>query len=214
MSRIQYLQRLSLTCKLFICCSLFLLFIVACSQDKPLKISAIKDRAAMPRLHATDITTVISDSGITRYRISTPQWDMYDKSSQPYWEFPKGIHLERFNLEMKVDANIHSKYAKFNQNEKVWELRGKVRLINLQGELFETEQIFWNQNQERFYSDSLINITRANSVTKGIGFESNQSMTHYQIKHFKGVFPVLENSKTAVVPSTQASPKNTQNKGK
>jgi len=197
MSGILSSKKLTLTCKQIICSVLFVLYVVACSQDKPLKISAIKDRATMPQLHATEITTVISDSGITRYRISTPLWNVYDKASQPYWEFPKGIHVERFNLEMKVDANIHSKYAKFNQNEKIWELRGKVRLVNLQGELFETEQLFWNQNQERFYSDSLINITRANSVTRGVGFESNQSMTHYQIKHFKGVFPIVENSRAS-----------------
>lgn len=198
-------EKKSLACGLLICCVLLLMFIVSCSKEKPIKISAIKDRAAMPTLHATDITTVISDSGITRYRISTPRWDMYDKSSQPYWEFPKGIHVERFNLEMKVDANIHSQYAKFNQNEKIWELRGKVRLINLQGELFETEQLFWNQNQERFYSDSLINITRATSVTRGIGFESDQSMTHYQIKHFKGVFPIVENA-SAATPARPTQP--------
>lgn len=202
------LGKYSLACRLLICFVLFLMFIVSCSNEQPDKISAIKNRAAMPKLHATDITTVISDSGITRYRISTPRWDVYDKSNQPYWEFPKGINFERFNLEMKVDANIHSQYAKFNENEKIWELRGKVRLTNLQGELFETEQLFWNQNQERFYSDSLINITRANSVTRGIGFESNQSMTHYQIKHFKGVFPIVENAGAATVKSPQPLPHN------
>jgi LPS export ABC transporter protein LptC len=189
-----------------ICCTLLVAFVVSCSKEKPDKISAIKDRSAMPKLHATDITTVISDSGITRYRISTPRWDVYDKSNQPYWEFPKGIHFERFDQNLKVDANIHSQYAKFKENEKIWELRGKVRIINLQGELFETEQLFWNQNQERFYSDSLVKITRATSVTKGIGFESNQSMSHYQIKHFQGIFPIEEGTANSAPTTTQSKP--------
>ncbi len=183
-------------------------FIVACIQDKPVKISAIKDRAAMPKLHATDITTVISDSGITRYRISTPRWDVYDKSVQPYWEFPNGIHFERFNLNMKVDANINSQYARFNENEKVWELRGKVKSINLQGELFETEQLFWNQNQERFYSDSLVKITQATRIITGIGFESNQSMTKYTIKKPQGIFPVDENTSAATPTPPPAATQN------
>lgn len=170
------------------------LFVTACSHEKPDKIDAIVDRSKMPRLHASEITTVVSDSGITRYRISAPSWDVYDRATQPYWEFPNGIHLERFDQAMKVDVNVHSLYAKFNENEQLWELRGKVKAVNLQGELFETEQLFWEQRQERFYSDSLIRITQATRIINGIGFESNQTMTKYTIKRPQGIFPIKENN--------------------
>jgi LPS export ABC transporter protein LptC len=174
-----------------------LFFIVACSNDKIDKIDAVVDRSAMPRLRATEITTVVSDSGITRYRISAPRWDIYDKVSQPYWEFPEGIHCEKFDLNLHVDANIHSLYARFNENEQLWELRGQVRATNLQGELFETEQLFWNQREERFYSDSLIKITQETRIITGIGFESNQSMTRYVIRNPQGIFPVNEDESAA-----------------
>lgn len=165
---------------------------VTCSNDKPDTIAAIVDRSTLPQLHALDISTVISDSGVTRYRISAPIWDIYDKASNPYWEFPKGIHFEKFDMNLKVDANIHARYAKFNENEQLWELKGKVRSTNLQGELFETEQLFWNQREERFYSDSLIKITQKSHIITGIGFESNQAMTKYVIKQPQGIFPVDE----------------------
>ena len=176
----------------FICIICF--FIVACSSnEKPDKIAAIVNRSALPQLHATEITTVISDSGITRYRISAPIWNVYDKSSKPYWDFPKGIHFEKFDANLKVDANMHSKYARFNENEQLWELRGKVKATNVQGELFETEQLFWNQREERMYSDSLIKITQISHIITGIGFESNQAMTRYTIRKPQGIFPVTEN---------------------
>ncbi|MPM84714.1 Lipopolysaccharide export system protein LptC [bioreactor metagenome] len=146
----------------------------------------------MPRLHALQVTTVISDSGITRYRINTPQWDIYDKSNQPYWEFPAGVHFERFDEQLNVDANIHCEYAKFLENEQLWELKGNVRATNIQGELFETEHLFWNQRAEKIYSDSLIKITQANYIITGKGFESNQEMTRYQVKNTTGVIPVQE----------------------
>jgi len=168
-------------------------FIVSCNNDKPEKIAAIVDRSAMPKLHATDITTVISDSGITRYRISAPCWNIYDRANQPYWEFPQGIHFERFDLNLKVDANIHSDYAKFKENEQLWELRGNVKMTNIQGQLFETSQLFWNQREERLYSDSLIKITDASHIIKGVGFESNQNMTNYHIRNTKGIFPADKN---------------------
>ncbi len=178
-----------------------LLLIVSCSKDKPDTIAAIADRSTLPRLHASEITTVISDSGITRYRISSPQWNVYDKASQPYWEFPNGIHFEKFDLNLKVDANIHAQYARFSENEQLWELKGKVKSTNLQGELFETEQLFWNQREERFYSDSLVKITQKSHIITGIGFESNQSMTRYLIRKPQGIFPVEENTKNDNPPT-------------
>lgn len=180
---------------------------VACKKVEPDKIDAIHDRSTMPIIHATEITTLISDSGVTRYRISAPSWDDFDKSSLPHWEFNNGIHLEKFNIDLKVDANIHSQYARFNKNEQLWELRGKVKAINLQGELFETEQLFWNQRDERIYSDSLIKITQISHIITGIGFESNQSMTKYVIKKPQGIFPISENNEAA-----SSSPVNTISK--
>lgn len=195
--------------KTFICSVFLILFVLACSNDKPDKIGAVVDRSKMPKLHATEITTVISDSGVTRYRISAPRWDVYDRATQPYWEFPNGIHFERFDQNLKVDANIHSKYAKFYENEQIWELRGKVKAINLQGELFETEHLFWNQRMEIIYSDTLVKITQATRIITGIGFQSNQSMTKYVINRPQGIFPVNENAKNTPPQPNPSQPINT-----
>lgn len=191
--------------KTLLWCVLLMTFMLACSKEKPDKISAIKNRAAIPKLHATDITTVISDSGVTRYRISTPRWDVYDKAAQPYQEFPKGIYFEKFDENLKVDANIQSQYARFNENEKLWILRGKVRAMNLQGELFETSVLYWNQQQEKFYTDSAIKITQTTRIIKGIGFESNQSMTKYMIKKPQGIFPVSDKATEATPAPTMTT---------
>lgn len=169
---------------------LFLPF--ACTTSITEQIDPVLNRSETPRLHSLEVTTVISDSGITRYRINTPQWDIYDKSSQPYWEFPLGVHFERFDENLNIDANIHSNYAKFLENEQLWELKGNVRATNIQGELFETEHLLWNQKVEKIYSDSLIKITQENYIIFGVGFESNQEMTKYQVKHTQGVIPVEE----------------------
>ena len=40
--------------------------------------AAIEDRSQMAALIAEDVTTLISDSGITRYRINAKKWLIYD----------------------------------------------------------------------------------------------------------------------------------------
>jgi len=154
------------------------------------KVAAITDRAAMPRLHTTNITTVISDSGITRYRIITPVWDYYDRSEQPYWDFPMGVRFEQFDENLKVFANLQSKHARFNQYQKLWILTGDVRMTNVKGELFESERLFWDQNLEKIYSDTIVKITQSTSIIHAVGFESNQQMTKYLFKSTTGIFPL------------------------
>ena len=169
-----------------------LFLVVSCEGGKIQQIDAVTDRAAMPKLRASDIITVVSDSGITRYRIATPEWNIYDRAEKPYWEFPKGIHLEKFDENLNVDANIRSKYAKYLENDQLWELRDSVRMINVEGELFETEQVFWDEKTQKVYSDVHVRITQTTKIINAIGFESNQQMTKYVLRETTGIFPVEE----------------------
>ena len=174
---------------------LILLCVLAASCRKrgvKLVAGAVTDRAAMAALEAEDVMTLISDSGITRYRIKAPKWLVYDKADTPYWEFPEGIYLEKFDLELKADASVEADYAYYNETLQRWMLRGNVKAVNLEGEQFETPLMYWDQKTESVYSDSSIVITRESSVIKGVGFHSNQQMTEYTIMNPTGVFPIEE----------------------
>ena len=146
----------------------------------------------MPVLSASDVTTLISDSGVTRYRIKTQTWLVFDKADTPYWEFPDGIYLEKFNTNLEADATVEADYAYYTEPAQRWTLRGNVKALNLEGEQFETPLLYWDQKSESVYSDSSIVITREASIIVGVGFRSNQEMTKYTILKPKGVFPFEE----------------------
>ena len=55
------------------------------------------DRTGMPTMVTRDVETYISDSGITRYHISTVLWKVFDEAEEPYWKFPDGLFLEKFD---------------------------------------------------------------------------------------------------------------------
>lgn len=164
----------------------------ACSKEEAPKLEAVKDRKKLPGLAATKITTVISDSGITRYRIYTDQWDVFDRAAEPYWNFPKGLHFERFDKRLNIDANFHSKTAKYYEYKKLWEFRGNVKAVNIKGEMFETDLLYWDQTQERIYSDKFIRVTQATRVITAYGFESDQSLTKYNFRNVEGIFALDE----------------------
>lgn len=168
-------------------------FLYSCSKKEVRhRAGAIADRKAMPALAGDEVTTLISDSGITRYRITAKKWLVFDKADTPYWEFPEGVYLEKFNLNLEADATVEADYAYYNEPAQRWMLRGNVQAVNLEGEMFETPLLFWDQQTESVYSDSSIVITRETSIIKGVGFRSNQEMTKYTILRPTGVFPISE----------------------
>lgn len=161
-------------------------------RDVRLTTRAQKERKEMPALLANDVNTLISDSGVVRYRIKAATWQVFDKADTPYWEFPDGIYLERFDVELNPNATIEADYAYYNEPAQLWQLMGNVKAVNLEGEQFETPLMFWDQKEESVYSDSSIVITRESSIIKGVGFRSNQSMTQYTILRPTGYFPIEE----------------------
>ncbi len=174
-------------------CCLLLLLLSSCRKNEvKIQREVLAERSAVPMLDANEVTTLISDSGITRYRISAGRWQIYDKAQPPYWDFPQGIYIERFDEQLEVNASLRSDYAHYDENAQLWRLEGNVYAVNQEGEIFETPLLYWNQKDERVYSDSTIRITRENSVIVGVGFESNQEMTRYTIMHPTGVIPLKE----------------------
>lgn len=152
---------------------------------------------AIPReqiavLLTDSVSTLISDSGITRYRIEAPQWLVYDRTDPPYQEFPQGIYLEQFDIDLKVQASLKANYAYYDENAQQWTLRGNVHALNRKGEEFDTPEMKWDQKTHRVYSDTSIHITRETSIIEGVGFDSNEEMSKYTILNPTGVFPINE----------------------
>ena len=138
------------------------------------------------------VSTLISDSGVTRYRIEAPQWLVYDKTEPPYQEFPQGIYLEQFDENLTVQASLKADYAHYDESAQIWTLRGNVHALNRKGEQFDTPLLCWSQNEHRVYSDTTIHITREVSIIEGVGFESNEEMSKYTILNPTGVFPIKD----------------------
>jgi LPS export ABC transporter protein LptC len=171
-----------------------LLATIFCACSKP---SLSQSEGTQPRLQTaalvTDsVSTLISDSGVTRYRIEASQWLVFDRTEPPYQEFPQGIYLEQFDVDLSVQASLKADYAYYDEQAQQWTLRGNVHALNREGEQFDTPLLMWNQQTHRVFSDTTIHITREKSIIEGVGFESNEEMSKYTILNPTGVFPVEE----------------------
>ena len=179
---------------------MFVLF-PACSGGEKNLAEAITESDSLPSMKTLGVTTLISDSGITRYKIITEEWEIYDKKNPPYWAFEKGVYLEKFDSLFHIDARIKADTAYYYEKKKLWELRSNVHIRSQRGDKFDTDLLFWDEKQERVYSDKFIRIEQEDKIITGYGFESNQQMTEYQIYNNTGIFTVED---TAPADSTKA----------
>ena len=164
----------------------------SCKDEGKLGVASRIDPKKMPSMTTVNVATLISDSGITQYKIVSPLWNVYDEVDTPYWSFPKGIYLQKYDRKFNVIASVAADSAKFFRLQNLWKLDGNVELKKEPGELFLTQQLFWDQRRNRLYSDSFIHIETPERMLEGHGFESNDRLTKYSIRKPTGIFPVSE----------------------
>lgn len=186
-----------------------LLLFLSCTGSKKKLGEAVTERDSMSVMSTLGVTTYVSDSGVTRYKVVTEEWLMFDKKKPSYWAFEKGVYLEKFDSIFQVEASIKSDTAYFYDKDKLWKLIGNVEIQNLKGERFDTELLFWDQATGKVYSDKRIRIEQTERIIIGQGFESNQQMTDYKIHNMEGIFYVDEDAGAMSPTPTDSIPTDT-----
>ena len=170
------------------CATVMFVLFPGCSKSGKNLADAVEERDSLPSMTSLGVTTLISDSGITRYKIITEEWSIFDKKEPPYWAFEKGVYLEKFDTLLHIDASIKADTAYYYDRKKLWELKGNVQIRSQRGDKFETAQMFWDEKKKTVYSDKFIKIEQEDKTITGYGFESNQELTEYVIKNTTGTF--------------------------
>ena len=167
------------------------IFVTSCNSVQEESV-LIENRDSMAVMSTYGVSTIISDSGRISYRIDAEEWLVFDRRQPPYWAFEKGVYLEKYDYGMNVEATIKCDTAYYYSEQKLWKLIGNVDIRNPKNERFYTDLMYWNQEEEKIYSDAYIKIEQEEQTTEGIGFSSNQNMTQWEIKNTKGIYTIKE----------------------
>jgi hypothetical protein len=134
------------------------------------------------------VNTLISDSGVIKYRIVTEQWDVNTVRQPPRWEFMKGIFFEQFDERFHVQAYIQADTAWYFDQQRLWKLRGRVSLRNINGLIYTSEELYWDGIKHEFYSTVFSRVVTPERTMEGSYFRSDEQMNHYFISNSKGSF--------------------------
>lgn len=175
--------------------------IASCSGEKTNMAPAVNDKDSLPFMQSKGISTLISDSGIIRYRIIAENWDIYNTTNPPKWTFLKGLLLEKFDTTFHVEWFVQADTA-YCYNQKLWELRGRVTVRNVEGTVFKTEELFWDMPEHEIYSNMHVRIITPEREVEGTRFRSNEQMTQYTFYNSKASLPFNEGGSSTPQDST------------
>lgn len=151
---------------------------------------AITERDSLPVMQTLGVTTLISDSGVTRYRVNTEDWEVYDRKNPPHWAFEKGVYLEQFDSIFNVEASIKADTAYYYNKQSLWKLISNVEIKSLKGDHVTTELLYWNEATKRIYTDKFVRMEQTDRVITGYGFESDDRFMQPIIHNIAGIFYV------------------------
>jgi hypothetical protein len=134
------------------------------------------------------VNTLISDSGVIKYRIVTERWDINTVRQPSRWEFMKGVFFEQFDEQFHVEAYIQADTAWYFDRQRLWKLRGRVSVRNIKGLLFTSEELFWDGIRHEFYSHVYSKLVTPERTMEGTYFKSDEHMDHYIVSNSKGSF--------------------------
>ena len=156
-------------------------FLLSCEKKREvLKELTIKE---LPSLSARNIETMYSDSGKVTLVVRSPLINQYTGGDEPHTLFPEGLTVLFYDKKTEPQASISSKYARYTEKDKLWELRDSVVAVNTEGDILETELLFWSEPRESVWSDRFVRITGKDQIIMGTGFESDPRLTKWKIKN-------------------------------
>lgn len=160
----------------------------SCGEPAEHTAPPIYDRDSASMMVSYGVNTLISDSGVIKYRIVTERWDVNDVREPSRWTFEKGVFFEQFDEKFHVQAYVQADTAWYFDQKKLWHLRGRVRIRNVNGLIYQSEELYWDGMRHELYSNVFSRVTTPERTMEGTYFLSDEHMTHYTVSNSKGSF--------------------------
>ena len=169
---------------------MLLLFMASCGKENKEVVEVTFDPENTYTLRTTDVSSLISDSGITRYRMNAKEWLVFGKAY-----FPQGVYVEKFDSLFNVEASVKADTAYYWDKKGLYKLIGHVSILSQEGKKLDTSILYFDQKEDQIYTDEYFELEEGDKIITGIGFKSNQNMTKYKIFNSQGTFPVSDTAR-------------------
>jgi LPS export ABC transporter protein LptC len=150
------------------------------------------DIESLPSQIVRDFVTTYTDSAKKQLEMSSPLLEHYSSHLPEYSEFRQGIKVVFYDGHPDPVGILSSRYARYEDARKLWELKDSVTAINEKNERLETELLYWDQDKNIVYTDRFVKITSEDQIIMGTGLESDPRFTKWRIRNVSAQFYIKD----------------------
>ncbi len=159
--------------------------LAACAND-PKEVANFSDAEEIPLEVQEDLVLTYSDSAFVRLQLQAPVAESYPQLEEPERRFPKGLDVKFFDSFGDENSRMRANSATQFTQKNLWHAKGNVVVVNDKGEQLNTEELFWDENKERIWSDVFVKMTTEKEIIMGEGFEADQDFNEWTVKKVTG----------------------------
>lgn len=139
----------------------------------------------VPSGEADQINLKYTDSGRITAILVSPKMREFASVDFPFTEFPKGIDVTLFDINGKKTF-IKSDYATSYKLTNIIDLEGNVKITSQDGQILETQQLYFDQKNEWFFTEGEFKFSAPKGTSNGEGIDFNKDFTIMNTQKFSG----------------------------
>jgi LPS export ABC transporter protein LptC len=149
-------------------------------------VQRINSKGFNPVGETENINLKYTDSGKVKSTLVSPLMKDYTNLEYGFNEFPEGVHLILYDTN-GAKTHVESKYAIVYEDTDVIDLQGNVRIYTDDGKKLTTEQLYFDQKNEWFYTEKFFKFTDADgSFLEGPGIDFSKDFKVMNTQRSKG----------------------------
>ena len=163
--------------------------LASCTND-PKEIDALTGDHNLKEDIAHNVTIIYSENGQAKVRIYGTEFVRNDFAKPPFTDIRKGLKMEFFDDSLKLESTLTAKYARFYEEKKSVLIRDSIVVNTRKQEEIRTEELVWNQNVKKIYTEKPVQIKTPTQTMYGDALEAEEDFSLYQIKNLRGSMQV------------------------
>ncbi|WP_035668481.1 LPS export ABC transporter periplasmic protein LptC [Flavobacterium sp. 83] len=145
----------------------------------------------VPSGDADKVNLKYTDSGLIKAVLMSPKMLDYSSVDFPFTEFPKGIDVTLYDNKAKKTF-ITSNYAVSYKITGIIDLQGKVKIKSENGQTLETEQLYYDQKNEWFFTEKKFKFTDSKGTSNGQGIDFSKDFKVINSQRIAGEIQTAE----------------------
>ncbi|MBC8510517.1 MAG: LPS export ABC transporter periplasmic protein LptC [Cryomorphaceae bacterium] len=164
----------------------FLVVLVSCTNDPKLVQEFVSDKQ-QPIEQIKGAELLHTENGKVKVRVVASRIERF-QDIEPSLIFSDHLEVYFYNDSSQLQSTLMADYASIDEGKKIMLAQNNVILISSDDKKLETDELIWDENKNKIFTDKKVKITTGKEVIYGEGFTSTPDFKQYSITKINGTF--------------------------